>query len=133
MAWRALRPEEHWDWEDEDEYVSGLWPPGWFFDGPDKGYAVDSLIFLYGHQNCECHREQHAERVTWFLQHDEEYHGMFPMDFLTYQHMSQNGRDIAHARLIAQLRDQIGSLRNGFIVQLDNIVMFGEILHWATA
>ena len=133
MVWRALRPDEYWDYDDEND--PDFFPEG-IRDGPNQGYAVNSLIFFDGHKNCECDRAQYAERVTWFLQHNQEFpldilsgrHGYFPLDFMSGRHRTQDLQDIAHASLIAQLRDQLGSLRNGFIVQLDKRVMFGEII-----
>ena len=84
--------------------------------GLRKGYAVHSQIFLDGHENCSCHRSAHPDNVTWFLQHSDSEHGLYPMHYTT-----------AHRIWLTQLREHMPSLRPGFVVHLNDHVLCGQI------
>ena len=71
MSWRRVLPDEHF---------AHQYSPN---SGIGRGYAVDSQICLDGHQNCSCHRSKEPEDMTWFLQHNDAEHGIYPVDFET--------------------------------------------------
>jgi hypothetical protein len=103
MSWRQVLPDERFEYN----YCphAGIW----------RGYAVESLIYLHGHEHCSCHRSKHPDNVTWFLQHIDFEHGTYPMHH-------------SHSWLvIAQLREQLPSLRLGFVVHVDLTVSYGQI------
>ena len=105
MSWRRILPDEIF----EHQYSPN--------SGIARGYAGDSQIFLDGHQNCECHRAEEPDKVTWFLQHNDAEHGSYPVD-----------SDTMIDSLIKQLHEQLPSLRNGFVVHVTETTSYGRIL-----
>jgi hypothetical protein len=98
MSWRRVLPDEHFAYQYSPK-------PGIGRIG--RGYAVDSKICLDGHQNCSCLRSKELEDVTWFLQHNDAEHGIYPV-------YSKTMND----SLIKQLREQLSSLRPGVVVHV---------------
>jgi hypothetical protein len=105
MSWRRVLPEE---------LFAHHYSPN---AGIGRGYAVDSQFFLDGHENCECHRAEEPDKVTWFLQHNDAEHGSYPVD-----------SDTMIDSLIKQLHEQLPSLRNGFVVHVTETTSYGRIL-----
>ena len=103
MSWRQVMP-----WE---QFRYDYCPQG----GVRRGYAVQSQIFVHGHEDCSCHRSKHPDDVTWFLQHIDAVHGLYPL------HHSQQ------SIVLAQLQEQLPSLRPGFVVRLSECLSYGEI------
>ena len=98
MSWRQVMPWESFEYDYS--------PQG----GTRRGYAVQSQIFLHGHDNCAFHRSEHPDNVTWFLQHSDSEHGFYPMNYT-----NTNNRI-----WLAQLREQMPSLRPGFVVHVND-------------
>ena len=103
MSWRQVLPHERFEYDYRPRA------------GILRGYAVSSLIFLHGHEFCGCYRSAHPDTVTWFLQHNDEEHGIYPM------HDSYDGI------MLARLHEQLPALRPGFIVQVDASASYGQI------
>jgi hypothetical protein len=93
----------------------------------ERGYAVETVIFLAGHETCSCDRAREPDRVTWFLAHQNTEHGHYPL------HSSYINGHISHDRIIAQLRTQLRTMSLGFIVhRLPSTVSYGRILRRCT-
>ena len=78
---------------------------------------MDSQICFDGHQNCSCYRSKEPEDVTWFLQHNDAEHGIYPVDFETM-----------NDSLMKQLRKQLPSLKPGLVVHVTSTISYGRIL-----
>ena len=72
--------------------------------GNKRGYAVTTVVLLFGHENCGCWRCRNPERVTWFLPHSEPQHGRYPMPVRSQEFWYRI------------LMEQLLSIRPGFIL-----------------
>jgi hypothetical protein len=156
MSWRQLLEEERFEHDTlGDNYYQRMWRQGRFYitRSPkttddiasqlhhslvcpsfiergypfERGYAVEILIFLRGHDGCSCDRATEPDRVTWFLEHHNSEHGHYPL------RSSYINGHISHDVIIAQLRDQLPSMSPGWIVQqLPSTVSYGRILRRCT-
>jgi hypothetical protein len=105
MSWRRVLPDELF----EHQYSPN--------SGMARGYAVASRIYFDGHQNCLCDRAKKPEEVTWFLQHNDAEHGIYPVHFETM-----------NDSLMKQLRKQLPSLKPGLVVHVTSTISYGRIL-----
>ena len=107
MPWRQVMPRER--------FIYNYSPKFHLQAGIRRGYAAQSKIFLHGHEHCSCHRSKHPDSVTWFLQHSDSEHGLYPVPYTN------------ESLLLDQLREQLPSLRPGFVVYVSDTLSYGQI------
>ena len=80
-----------------------------------RGYIAETFVLLHNHQTCNCTLSTTPVRIQWFLPHNIEQHGRFPMPYTKEQEISD------------QLKREKPWLDIGFCVRLSPMISYGHL------
>ena len=102
-VWRRIQNNER--------FIYGYYP-----STPNTGYSAETFILLRNHETCNCMLSKKPVKIQWFLPHNFEQHGQYPMPYSKEQD------------LIDQLKQEKPWLDIGFCVRLFSVISYGNLI-----